>query len=1451
MNTIFDIQRFVDTVVSANYIGTNGNDSINSSVNSSSSSGIVISALGGNDRITHSSGKAVTIKGGAGKDTIRAYAENAYIDGGEGNDIIDLQISSYVSGAKNNTGGATIIGGKGNDVIALDATLDAGSATGRVIVYNEGDGNDFIQGLRASDTIIIATENGSLPVLSEKKDGDDYIVNIGSGKITLKGVEESVMSAVTFAKGTFSINEETEIISVSDTGTAVVPTLVSGTSAGENYTEGKANTASNVVYDLVGGADKFGNNGGNYVLVYGGAGNDTLTNTKGNNVTLDGGAGNDLLEANSGTGVLLIGGAGNDTFSIASEASTVTINGGAGNDYIDAQNNTLPNFYIYGEGEGKDTIAGYKTGDTIQLTAGYVDISKAVFSGSDFVIPVGSGSITLKDLAKTDITEVTITNADGSTTTVIQIPQELFGTKGADTLTNEKSGKLDGESLTPFKIDGLAGNDQITNTGDYVLIYGGAGNDSITLGGGTAESINHGTINGGKGNDAVTIDGNNHAYLFEYASGDGNDSIYGLGESDTLVFGTSTIGTAISADGKNFLLTSGKTTVAVADYKGGDTFKIKLGNAEDSVFALPKIWQGTKNADTVDNTIAGYSLYALGGSDSITNSGASVQIYSDVGDDYISNTGASVTIDGGAGKDVIDNSGSGASIVGGAGNDSIKNTGDSLTIAAEGDNPASTVTVQIYGGDGVDTIDNTGSGVEIYGEDGNDIINNSGSSVKIDGGDGTDNISVSGSATGVQITGGKGNDTIIIESGSTAAHTFTYSIGDGNDNIYGFNANDVFYLYDTDGTTLDSGSYKTEISDKDLIITVGTGKNAGKITLHNVVGNVTKTTINGAEVPITKILYGDEKDNTLTADSNSYLVKALAGNDTVSIVAEVTGTSVEGGTGNDYIYGNDKGNVYIYNDGDGNDTISGFTASDTISLGEDAKLGDTVVSGTDLILNIGKGSIVLTNVIGSSVSSVKVGEDEIDISTLKPVIIGTTKADKFYGDAANTGDGVLVSVGAGNDTVENFGASVTVLAGAGNDFLYNEGPSSELYGEAGNDTIENYADTVTIDAGVGNDHIFNAGSKVTIDGGDGNDTIESFGDNVTVDGGAGTDYIYSDGTGNSVGGGADNDTIEIAGSQTTVIYASGDGADTVYGFTENDILQIDSAQLSSTSADGTDVILKIGSGSVRLMDMAGKKINYKDSSGTATETVVSGAITGTARADNINNTYVGFTINALAGNDTVTNSGSDTTIDGGTGADVITNTNTGANVNINGGTGNDVITSSGNSVTIDGGSGHDKITIGSSSSEVTVTAGKGNDTITATGASNVLFNYASGDGRDVITDFSEGDTLKITSGKISADDITGDTNAVLKIGNGSITFNGVAKDNLEVNNNTVTYTAASGGNGNAAVLWFMEDDTNFIGGATVDEITAQEYSVTNVEKTDSTDELTQLEKFTASYGGDK
>ena len=75
----------------------------------------------------------------------------------------------------------------------------------------------------------------------------------------------------------------------------------------------------------------------------------------------------------------------------------------------------------------------------------------------------------------------------------------------------------------------------------------------------------------------------------------------------------------------------------------------------------------------------------------------------------------------------------------------------------------------------------------------------------------------------------------------------------------------------------------------------------------------------------------------------------------------------------------------------------------------------------------------------------------------------------------------------------------------------------------------------------------------------------------------------------------------------------------------------------------------------------------------------------------------------------------------------------------------------------------------------TLTGGKGNDTLKGNGGNDV-FVYSSGDGADVIADFTTGDKISLASGSISSAALK-NSDMIFKIGSGSLTVkNGKGKD---------------------------------------------------------------------------
>ena len=354
--------------------------------------------------------------------------------------------------------------------------------------------------------------------------------------------------------------------------------------------------------------------------------------------------------------------------------------------------------------------------------------------------------------------------------------------------------------------------------------------------------------------------------------------------------------------------------------------------------------------------------------------------------------------------------------------------------------------------------------------------------------------------------------------------------------------------------------------------------------------------------------------------------------------------------------------------------------------------------------------------------------------------------------------------------------------------------------------------------------IRNAKNKVKITGTVGDDSIVSSGSKVTIQAGAGDDTI----------------TGSDYGEQFWFSYAS--GKDVVTNFGLNDTLKCTSGSIASVKTVDDDVIVTLKKnatmGTVTLQGAA--QYDFKKSGAylTAIATINNNTnkkkISGSVLADRIINSGSNVTIQAGAGDDTITGSdyGEQFWFSYASGNDVITNFGLNDTLKCTAGsissfkTINDdvvvtikksgqsdvgkitlqgaaqynfkksgayltaiaTINNTQNKIKITGTSTADRII--NSGSNVTIQASGGDDTITGSNNAELfLVNYSGG--KDLITNFGVKDTLRATSGTLSAAKVSG-ANYIFTVKGASsssvVTLKGAAANVLNINGSKAVLT---------------------------------------------------------------
>ena len=694
--TAADKIRFTDSTPTADDFSIEGNDLV---INAGSGSITILNAVTNgkvNKTITYIDQNGVSHtypeviyynSGRTGATLLSGYNEDSYDAtalGSNYNNLVtingaavthDLEITGNKKANKifGGEGADTITGGKGADTIS-------GGAGNDVFAYASGDGKDVITDYESGELIKITS--GALKGAAVV--GNDYVISVGNGQITLKNAkdkyiqiedangetiwypEDPVDSLVYYSGGTLSVKKgyRGDVIDVAD---------VENNFAGKVYHV----EASGVAHSLYIIANKSSNS------IIGTAQDDTIEGLAGAD-TIMGGKGDDIL----------YGGAGNDVF-------------------------------VYDKGDGNDKILDYTSGDTIYFRDedGSFGVTSSVKSGSDLIIKLTDKSeVTVVGGASKKVKIKSGTIDDGDQMIVGKKGQSvvLLSSYGDDEFDATDSDYTFASSVMTIDASAVDHDLKITGNKKKNLIVGTDQKDTIDGGAGAD------TISGGAGNDILT--GGDGADVFIYNKGDGNDRITDYTTEDSIHIDGVTVKSTVAAgngndvvlrlsDGKAITVVGGASTTITGSV--GDTETVFFNpdpngpddpGPIDNVFFNENYTAATLTANFANESFTpeDYSAYkklrnidasrvdhelVLGGNGNANN------IIGTDDDDYIY---------GGAGKDTLNGGKGNDSIEGGNGNDKLYGgTGKDTLWGGKGDD-------QLTGGGANDTF--------IYNGDGNDRI---------------------------------------------------------------------------------------------------------------------------------------------------------------------------------------------------------------------------------------------------------------------------------------------------------------------------------------------------------------------------------------------------------------------------------------------------------------------------------------------------------------------------------------------------------------------------------------------------------------------------------------------------------------------------------------------------------------------------------------------------------
>ena len=401
------------------------------------------------------------------------------------------------------------------------------------------------------------------------------------------------------------------------------------------------------------------------------------------------------------------------------------------------------------------------------------------------------------------------------------------------------------------------------------------------------------------------------------------------------------------------------------------------------------------------------------------------------------------------------------------------------------------------------------------------------------------------------------------------------------------------------------------------------------------------------------LVVGGKSSDNITQKGNGAVIATGAGDDIISLGSSASNNTIIGGAGDDSILAKNGKNYYSYSYGDGNDVISGWTKYSTLQI-VGGNIENWNVNGKDLTLNVGKGSIKILDGVGVSITSANSNNKNVtniyyegkSYDAKKTSVTLTSSIKNIY---TETNSSVVSINGAAANSIEIIGNSKnnSILGGSGNDTLNGGRGNDTLIGgngsdvfiySAGKDIITDYAenDKIVINANfvssvTGKDVVFKVGSntltaknavgkKVTINdsviicengkiysGDKTNVTFNSAFKGIveksikniygadsasSIVGNSSNNVIIGGKCADTLNGSAGNDTLTGGDGKDLFIYESGN--DIILDYSESDKISCKS-EITNSYAKGNDFIFETKTGSLKVLNGAGKKITTLDS----------------------------------------------------------------------------------------------------------------------------------------------------------------------------------------------------------------------------------------------------------------